>query len=249
MNIKSQLIILIIILIISNPAFSKDKNWKKFGSSWVVANSLATTASGRVNPWNYYEFTNFNSLQSLKPFSTYTSLEIDSMLFERVDSPVEFIIPFSITDEGKGWLYKFYAFRFSGNYWGINQVSLIYSDRIDKTKPLATKNNTFIKEIESSKCKIKYGIMNNYNIVFKENKVVLYINNKETMSVSLNEKQDGGYLAFSIKNARISIDKIVLKNDNKTIFQDLFDEDSIQIKKLQVTREPAPKEDDAKKPE
>jgi hypothetical protein len=69
------------------------------------------------------------------------------------------------------------------------------------------------------------------------------------MSVSLNEKQNGGYLAFSIKNARISIDKVVLKNGNKTVFQDLFDEDSIQIKKLQVTREPAPKEDDAKKPD
>jgi hypothetical protein len=55
------------------------------------------------------------------------------------------MISFAVTSESQQWFYHMYAFKITGGFWGMDKVSFIHSDRLDKTKPFATKNNTLSK--------------------------------------------------------------------------------------------------------
>ena len=123
------------------------------------------------------------------------------------------------------------------------------SDGLEKTKAVARRSNTFVKERASADCKVKYDKMYNYRIAFEGRDVVLYINGERILAAPFPEKSHEGRIAISARNVKIAVDKVEVKQGDKTIFEDDFNEDSIYVRTLKVTREPAPKEDDAKKPE
>lgn len=237
---KRYLILAVLILFESIPLLSQEAShkWQRMSGIWEVKNSNAVETQGRAVAWNYYELLNSNSILSLKPFNNYTSIDAVINIMDRIESPAELIISFNITSESKNWFYHMYAFKLCGGYWGINKASLIYSDRSDKSKPFNTKNNTFIKELASADCKVKYDKVYNYRIAFEGTNVVLYINSERVLSAPFPEKSHDGRIAISAKNAKISVDRIEVKQGDKLIFEDDFDIDTIFVKILKVQKVP-----------
>lgn len=205
---------------------------------WEVKDSFAFELQGKAIDWNYYELLNLNSLLSLKAFKEYNTIDIMLKLNERIQSPTDLLLIFNITSESQSWFYHMYAFKLTGGYWGMNKASLIYSDRADQSKPFNTKNNTFIKELASAKCKVKYDKVYKYLIKFEDNSVALYINNEKILSTPFPEQSRDGRIAISSKNVKIAIDKIEIKQRDKIIFEDDFNIDSIFVKILKVQKIP-----------
>lgn len=239
------------IIIISTIAFGQEKHhlWQRFSGKWIVSNSKASETNGWALSWKFYEIAEYNTILSLNPFNKYTFITLNAEINERIKTPSEIMLSFAVTSESQQWFYHMYAFKLTGGFWGMNKVSFIHSDRLDKTKPFATKNNTFVKELASAKCSVKYDKMYNYRIAFEGTDVVFYINGEKILSAPFPEKSHEGRIAISARNVKIAVDKVEVKQGDKTIFEDDFNEDSIYVRTLKVTREPAPKEDDAKKPD
>ena len=248
---KKILISFILCFVLINPAINQEKHhkWQRYSGKWDISDSRATENNGWAVSWNYYEILNFNSISSLNPLSGFNSIIITSSIPERIESPSEFMISFAVTSESKSWFYHMYAFKLTGGFWGMNKVSFIHSDRLDKTKPFATKNNTFVKELASADCKVKYDKMYNYRIAFEGTDVVLYINGEKILSAPFPEKSHEGRIAISARNVKIAVDKVEVKQGDKIIFEDDFNEDSIYVRTLKVRRETAPKENETEKPD
>lgn len=246
---KIFLVLMLFNLISVANANAETKYWNKFGSSWEIKNSIASTVNGYANPWGYYELTNYNSILSIDPIKDFSDIEVIANITERVETPAEFLISFNVTSETQKWYYHMYAFKFTGGYWGLNKVSFIFTDRLDKTRPMDTKNNTFVKELGTADFKIKYEKMYTYRISFEGADIALYINDEKVISAPFPEKSHDGLIAVSAKNAKIAIDKIEVKKENKVIFKDDFNEDSILVRVLKVTREITPKAETEKKKE
>lgn len=245
------LLILLFCLIFDDNIFSQDKSykWDRLSGKWSITNSRASETQGNSLTWKYYETLEYNSILSKNIFSSLDSIELVSQFFDRIDSPSEIMFSFAITSEDRQWYYHMYAFKLTGGFWGMNKASFIYSDRLDKTKPMNTKNNTFVRELASADCKVKYDKMYNYRIAFEGSDVVLYINNERVLAAPFPEKSHDGRIAISARNVKIAVDKVEVRQGEKVIFEDDFNEDSIYVRVLKVTKEPAPKEGNDKKPE
>ncbi|PKL15381.1 MAG: hypothetical protein CVV49_21405 [Spirochaetae bacterium HGW-Spirochaetae-5] len=237
------------ILLVSINGNTKTNNWNKFGSSWKIENSNATNLSGYPSSWGYYELTNYNTLMSIKSFNNYSEIITICNIIERTESPSEFLIAFNVKSESQQWYYHTYAFKITGGYWGMNKASLTFSDISDKTKPYNTKNNIFVKELASTDCKIKYGKVYIYRIIFENKHVILFINNEKILSAPFPEANHDGIIAVSSKNVKIALDKITLKNNDKIIFEDDFIENTIDVKTIKATRESNSLTETNKKPE
>ena len=236
---KFSLSVIFFCTVISSFAVAETKNWTKFGSSWEVNGSTASTVTGYCSPWNYYELTNYNSLISINPIKNYSDIEVIAEIKERVETPSEFLISFNVTSESKNWFYHMYAFKITGGYWGMDKASLIFSDRADKSKSFETKNNTFVKELATTDCSIKYEKNYTYHIAFKNGNVILFINDEKILSAPFPEKNYDGVMAISSRNAKISIDRVTVKKGNKILFEDDFTEDTILIRQMKVERMPS----------
>jgi hypothetical protein len=208
---------------------------------WEVKDSIAFETQGKAIGWNYYELINFNTLLTLKDYKDYTSIEYALNAVKRVQSPTELMLPVAATSESASWFYHMYAFKITGDFWNMDRAAFIYSDRADKTKPPATQNNTFVKELASAKLKnkIKYDKVYNYRVSFEEGNVVLYINGEKILSAPFPEAHHSGRVGISSRNVNIAVDKAVIKNGDKIIFEDDFDEDSIYVKVLKASVVPA----------
>ncbi len=248
---KIILLLIILIAVIISPLVSQEAHhkWQRFTGNWSVNNSKIYESKGLISPWNVYELINYNTIVSLTPLKNYTSIEYFMNITERVETPVEFMISFNLKSESQSWYYHIYSFKLSGGFWGINKVSFIHSDRKDRSKPLTAKNNTFISELASADCKVKYDKMYKYNVVFEGKDVVLYINDNKILSAPFPNKEHDGCIAISSRNAKIEIDKISVKKDDLIIFEDDFNQDSIYTKAIKATREITPKNETIKKPE
>jgi len=249
--LKILTFIIILSLFFINPAVSQTNKskWQRYSGKWNISDSKAHETNGWAVSWNYYEILDHNSVISLKPFNDFTSLGVNAEMNERMKTPSEFMISFGVTSESKSWFYHMYAFKFSGGFWGMNKVAFIHSDRLDKTKPFNAKNNTFVKELASAKCKVKYDKMYNYRIAFEGTNVALYINDEKILSAPFPEKSRDGRIAISSRNVKIAVDKVEVKQGDKTVFEDDFNEDSIYVKVMKVRREPAGSNGESKKPE
>jgi len=249
--LKYKYLILFIIIFLCQNLFSQEKwhKWQRLSGKWQTVCSIAQEIKGSYIRWNYYEILDYNTILSINPFFDMSSANISTKILERTESPSELMLSFAVTSESQSWFYHMYSFKLTGGFWGMNKVSFIHSDRLDKTKPFATKNNTFVKELASADCKVKYDKMYNYRIAFEGTDVVLYINGEKILAAPFPEKSHDGRIAISARNVKIAVDKVEVKQGDKTIFEDDFNEDSIYVRALKVTREPVPKEDDAKKPE
>lgn len=249
--LKKLILIFIISLFFINPADSQDNNskWQRYSGKWNISDSKAREINGWAVSWNYYEILDHNSIISVKPLTDFTSLSVGTEMNERMKSPSEFMISFAVTSESKSWYYHMYAFKLYGGFWGMNRVSFIHSDRFDKTKPFNAKNNTFVKELASAKCSIKYDKMYNYRIAFEGTDVALYINDEKILSAPFPEKSHDGRIAISSRNVKIAVDKVEVKQGNKVIFEDDFNEDSIYVKVMKVRREPSGNNGEMEKPE
>jgi hypothetical protein len=250
--LKKHIFLTIIFLFFCFPLVSQEAKhkWIRISGKWEVIKSQAFETQSKPIDWKYYEILNYNSFLSMKSFNDYSNIETQINIIERTESPAELMISFNLTSESQNWFYHMYAFKFTGGFWGINKASLIFSDRADKSKPFNTKNNTFIKELAMADCKIKYGKTYNYRIAFEEGKVVLYINGDKILSAPIPEKNYGGRIAISSRNAKIAVDKVMIKQNEKILFEDDFNEDSIYVKVLKVQRTPIPEadKDSEKKP-
>lgn len=237
---KKYIIISVIILLIGIPIIPQESHhkWQRLSGLWDIKKSHAYETQGRSIDWNYYELLNMNSILSLKPYHNFTSIDFIMNITDRIESPAEIMISFNVTSESQNWFYHLYAFKFSGGYWGINKVSLIHSDRADKSKPFNTKNNTFIKELVSTDCKIKYDKIYNCSITFENKNVSLYINGEKILTTPIPEKNYDGRIAFSSRNVKIEIDRVTVKNNNQILFEDDFNENSIFVKILKVQKVP-----------
>lgn len=245
---KKKLFTLIIIFFISHLYSNEKSKWIKSGTTWDFTDSKIVTRSPNVSPWGYYELSNLNSLISIEQFQSITDIEITASAFDKEKTPAEIMLSFAVSSEEPPWKYHLYAFKIAGGFWGMNKVTFIYSDKLDKSMPVNTKNNTFIKELASAEYKIKYDKMNNYRIQFEGSEVILYINDEKALSAPFPEKSHDGHIAISAKNVRIAIDKVVVKQNKIIIFEDDFSKNSLQIKYLKATREQNPETETDKKP-
>jgi hypothetical protein len=227
---------------------TSEHKWQRISGSWNIENSIAKETKGGSTRWYYYDILDHNSIITLQPFQNYSSISVDASVLERLKTPSEFMISFAVTSESQSWYYRMYAFKVTGGYWGIDNVSFIFSDRIDKTKPQVTQNNSFIKELASAKCSIKYDKMYNYRIVFEDENVVLYLDDKAILSYKFPEKSYEGRIAISSRNVKLAVDNVEIKKGDKVIFHDNFDKDSIFVKRLKATRESIPETETDKKP-
>lgn len=223
--------------------------WDRFSGNWTFENSKAIENRGWGPDWNIYELINYNSIVTINSFENVSSININLELFDRLKTPSELMISFAVKSEYQKWFYHIYAFKITGGFWGMNKVSFIFSDRLDKNKPLSTKNNIFIKEIASTDCKIKYNKQNTYSIKFEEKNVVLYINDEKILSTPFPEKSYEGRIAISSRNVKLAIDKVEVKKNEKILFEDHFDKDSILVKRLKATKESIPETEADIKPE
>ena len=238
---KRYLILPVLILITAIPLLSQEAfhKWQRMSGIWDVKDSQAFETQGRAVNWNYYELLNLNTILTLKPFNGYSSIDIDMNVTERVESPAELMLSFNVTSESQSWFYHMYSFKLSGGYFGLKNVSLIYSDRADKSKPYTVKNNMFIKELASAECKVKYDRVYSYSIKFEGENVVLYINGDKILSAFFPEKNHEGRIGVSSRNAKIAIDKVTVKNNDQIIFDDTFNENTIYVKVMKVKVVPA----------
>lgn len=62
-------------------------------------------------------------------------------------------------------------------------------------------------------------------------------------------KSNEGRIAISARNVKIAVDKVEVKQGDKILFEDDFNEDSIYVRTLKVRRETANKEDETEKPD
>lgn len=251
LKIKPILFLTLLVLCLSSVAQENKHKWLRLSGKWHISNSTATETRGWSATWDVYELLNFNSIINLNSIKEPANIEVDSLIFDRKESPSEFMISFAVTAESQSWFYHMYAFKLTGGFWGMNRASFIYSDRLDKSKPFAAKNNTFVRELASADCKVKYNKMYNYRIAFEGPDVVLYINGERILAAPFPEKSHDGRIAISARNVKIAVDKVEVKQRDRVIFEDDFNEDSIYVRVLKVTREPAPNEEEqnAKKPE
>ena len=235
---KKYLVFSLIFLLSVIPLFSQEKNhnWQRMSGNWEVKDSIASETRGRASNWNYYELLDFNTILSLKDYRDYTSIEYTINAVKRIDSPTEIMLPFAVTSESASWFYHMYAFKITGDFWNMDKVAFIYSDRLDKTQPLATKNNWFVKELASAnyKDRVKYDKAYNYKVAFEFGNAVLYINGDKVLSTPFLEKNYKGRIGISARNVRIAVDKIEIKRGDQTVFADDFNEDSIYVKVLKV---------------
>ena len=246
--------LILFILLFSGLSYASESptektKWQKLLGQWQIIDSQVVENRAWASPWEYYELLKYNTIITIKPLLNHNSIIINSSIFDRFKSPSEFMISFAVTSESASWFYHMYAFKLTGGFWGMNKVSFIHSDRLDKTKPFATKNNTFVKELASADCKVKYDKMYNYRIAFEGTDVVLYINGEKILAAPFPEKSHEGRIAISARNVKIAVDKVEVKQGDKIIFEDDFNEDSIYVRTLKVRRETAPKENETEKPD
>ncbi|MCL1865491.1 MAG: hypothetical protein FWF73_06750 [Spirochaetes bacterium] len=238
---KKKYLVFSIIFLVAVPLFSQEKyhKWMRVAGKWEIKDSKAFETRGRGLDWNYYELLNFNTILTLKGFNNFTSIDYTVNLVKRVQSPTEIMFPFAVSEID---FYHIYAFKITGDFWNMDRVSFIFSDRLDKTKPFETKNNIFVNELASAKCKVKYDKVYNYRIAFEEKNAVLYINGDKILSAPFPENSYNGRIGISSRNVKIAVDKIEIKNGDKTVFEDDFNEDSIYVKVLKATVVPNAKE-------
>lgn len=242
-----QKILLFIVSVILLSAVSilpqgKESNWQRLGGKWEVSESAAREKNAYTTPWNYYYILGKNTILSLRDFSDYNSIEFTAMMFGREKSPVELTVSFAVRSEFKSWYYHIYGLRFTGDFWNIDTVELIHSDRQDKSLPYTVKNNKFINVLASGDCKIKYGNLYNYRIAFEGDYINLYINGEKIFTAKRPLDDISGKIAISSANAKISIDRIRVLKDSEVIFEDDFNTDSIYVKKINATLEKRPKD-------
>ncbi len=231
---------IIIFLVLINPAYNQEKHhkWQRFSGNWNISDSNASELNGWTLVWNYYELLDYNTIITLQPLINFNSIDVSAAINKRVKSPSEFMISFAVTSESQSWFYHMYGFKFTGGLWGMDKVSFIYSDRLDKTKPFDAKNNFFVKELASADCKIKHDKIYNFHIAFEGENVVLFINDEKILSAPFPDKKYDGRIAVSARNVKIAVDKVTAKQNDKLIFEDDFNEDSIFVKVIKVKKVP-----------
>lgn len=215
----------------------KEHNWQRLGGKWFINESKASEVNASPIHWNYYYILNFNTILSLHNLTNYNAIEFTAEMFDREKSPVELTVSFAVRSEYKSWYYHMYGLRFTGDYWNIDTVELIHSDRKDKTLPYNVKNNKFVNVLASGDCKIKYGKAYNYRITFEGESINLYVNGEKIFTAKRPVEDISGKIAISSGNAKISIDKVRVLKDSEVIFEDDFNTDTIYVKKLKAVRQ------------
>jgi len=236
-NLKKYLLALIVIFPVftyaSDTPTEKTK-WQKLLGQWSIVNSQAVENRAWAAPWEYYELLKYNTIITYKAPSDFNNITVKASTFDRFKTPSEFMISFAITSERASWFYHMYAFKITGGFWGMDKVTFIKSDRLDKSKPFNAKNNSFVKEIASADCSVKYDKTHEYSIKFEGHDAVLYINGKKILSVRFPEKSHKGRIAISSKNVKVSVDSVEVKKNKKTVFEDDFNEDSIYMRRVKA---------------
>lgn len=246
MKIKSILLILILASEIAVFSQSNEFKWQKSGGNWEVKDSRATETHGYTSGWDYYYLSNYNMIFSLQDFKDFNAIEFTAEMFDREKSPVELAISFAVRSEYKSWYYHMYAIRFTGDFWNIDKVELIHSDRQDKSLPYTAKNNRFVKVLASGKCKIKYGKAYNYRITFEGDLINLFINGEKVFTATRPARDLSGKIAISSGNAKLSIDRVRVLKDNTVLFEDEFDTNTIYVRKIKASLEVKPGDDNNK---
>jgi len=221
---------------------SIDHKWQRLGGKWEVKDSIGAETNGFISPWNYYYLLDLNTIFSLQDFSNYNAIEFTAEMFDRKKSPVELTVSFAVRSEYKSWYYHMYGLRFTGDFWNIDTVELIHSDRKDKSLPYTVKNNKFVNVLASGDCKIKYGKTYNYRIAFEGEYINLYVNGEKIFAAKRPVEDISGKIAISSGNAKLAIDRVRVLKDSEVIFEDDFNTDSIYVKKIKATLEVKPKD-------
>ena len=244
MHVNKKLLFCFLFIFSALCLYSQTENhkWLKTGGKWVVSNSRAIETRRFTAPWNYIYIMDFNTIHTLQDFSNYNAIEFTAEVFDREKSPVELTISFAVRSEYKSWYYHMYGLRFTGDFWNIDTVELIHSDRKDKTLPYTVKNNKFVNVLASGDCRIKYGKTYNYRIAFEGEYINLYVNGEKIFAARRPVEDISGKIAISSGNAKLAIDKVRVLKDSEVIFEDDFNTDTIYVKKIKATLEVKPKD-------
>ncbi len=241
---KLKFAILPVIMLIFNSVFSQDSDdkWQRLGGKWEVKNSRVVETNGFTAPWKYYYILDYNTILSLQDFKNYNAIEFTAEMFDREKNPVKLILSFAVRSEYKSWYYHIFSIRFTGDFWNIDTIELIHSDRQDKTLSYKVENNKFVNVLATGCCKIKYGKTYNYRIAFEGDYINLYVNGEKIFAAKRPVEDISGKIAISSGNAKLAIDKVRVLKDSEVIFEDDFNTDSIYVKKIKATLEVKPKD-------
>ncbi len=247
-KIQSKIIIYILSILVLITAGVKQSpaddiyKWQRFSGNWSIKNSYLHELRAWASPWHFYELLNYNTVTSKKKLENYNLLEFSFTVnkpgieIKTRDKVPEFMVSFNITSPYKNWNFHLYGIRFTGDRDEINTINLIHSDRIDKTKKYATKNNTFVKVLTSKNVKLEYGKEYKVKIQLAGNNAILSIDGKKILSDTMPEKENGGKIAFSSKNLLLKIGDVKVYNNKEIVFEDDFTKDTIYVPRRRAHR-------------
>ncbi len=242
---RIDLLIVILILfsagIIQVPAENKYK-WQRFGGKWVIANSLLEEKQVWASPWYYYELLNYNTLISFNKIENYNTFKYTFKVLKpgieikTRDKEPAFMTAFNVKSPYRSWYFHMFAVKITGNSDYLDKISLIFSDRIDKTKKYAVKHNTFVKELSSEKIKLDYGKEYTLNIDLSGNNALVTIDGKKVLEGQMPESDHGGKFALSSKNLQLKVKDFTVLHKNDVVFSDDFSHDTIFVLKMRAKK-------------
>jgi hypothetical protein len=242
-RVKSFVLVLLIFLagIIQVPAENYYK-WQRFSGNWVITDSILEEKQVWASPWYFYELLNYNTLMSRKSIDTYSTFTFQFIVtkpaieIKTLDKEPALMAAFNIRSPYKSWYFHMCAIKITGNSEYLDKISLVFSDRIDKTKKYAVKHNTFVKELAAKKIKLDYGKEYALTINLVGNNAIAAINNIEVLSGQIPVNEHGGKFALSCKNLVFKVKKVSVYNNNEIVFNDDFSHNSIYILKMRARR-------------
>ena len=240
---KSSILIALIISVFSGIHAEDKPTWFQLSGKWKIDESRLSETRGWPNRWWYYELLNHNTIITTQDLADYDSISftvnLTSSDAKRGDSPSAFIVFWGAQRPDANWFFHFYGIQFTGDASSIQKLSIIFSDRIDISKPYATKNNYYVKELISINHPLPYNKDFQCYLRFSDTDVSFYIYNEKIISVAANELKDNknGRIGFSSSYCLPSIEYVNVMKNKEKVFEDGFDVNSLFVPTARATVE------------
>ena len=242
--IKKLSVSIALVISIFTTIYAEDSPvWFQLSGKWKIEQSHLSETRGWPNRWWYYELLNHNTIISTQDMTDYDSINFSVNLSgstaKQDGSPSVFTLFWGAQRPDANWFFHFYGVQFTGDASSIQKVSIIFSDRIDMSKPYATKKNYYVKELASSNHPLSYNQNLQCYLRFTDMDVSFYINNEKIITFAANELKDtkNGRVGFSSSYCLPSIEYVNLMKNKEKIFEDGFDVNSMFVPTARATVE------------
>lgn len=199
--------------------------WLRLNGTWEITDSKLIEKRVWISKWRYYALLDYNTVRTIKPLRNITEIRTGISLsrpYEKSDS-TELLLSFAVRSPYKGWYFHLYGFKLTGDKEGIKNIHLIHSNRKDKKKRYATKNNYFEKIIASKKIKLDYNKKYTLSISLHRNTAAFFVNGKKILASKLPVRNFNGQIALSSRYISPQFDYVKVFNGKKLLLHDSFD--------------------------